>query len=339
LIGNEKAGKINKMIFATAPMMDWTDTWCRRFHRALTRRALLFTEMVVDHAVIRGDRERLLAFEPVERPLALQLGGSEPGRLAEAAVIGADWGYDEINLNVGCPSDRVQDGRFGACLMREPDLVGRAVEAMSRAVATPVTVKCRIGVDDQEPREALFTLARACAAAGAGRLYVHARKAWLQGLSPKDNRDVPPLEYDVVRALKVELPGLEIVLNGGLKDLLAAEREGRGLDGVMLGRAAYQDTWILAAVDPAVYGAPAPVSSRREAAEALMAIIDDAVARGRSAHAVARHALGLFHGEKGARAWRRVLSEEARGPGAGSEIVARALERLGDGAETRAACS
>jgi tRNA-dihydrouridine synthase A len=316
------------MIFATAPMMDWTDTWCRRFHRVLTRRALLFTEMLVDHAVIRGDRRRLLAFAFVERPLALQLGGSEPGLLAEAAAIGADWGYDEINLNVGCPSDRVQDGRFGACLMREPDTVARAVAAMGGATDVPVTVKCRIGVDDQEPRQALFALAHACADAGAGRLYVHARKAWLQGLSPKENRDLPPLEYDIVRALKAELPALEIVLNGGLKDLIAAGREGRGLDGVMLGRAAYQDPWLLSEVDPSVYGAPATVASRRQAAEALMTIVAEAVAQGRNAHAVTRHALGLFHGAPGARAWRRVLTQEATRPGAGPEVVARALEAI-----------
>jgi tRNA-dihydrouridine synthase A len=306
-------------------MMDWTDTWCRRFHRVLTRRALLFTEMVVDRAVIRGDRARLLGFTPGERPLALQLGGAEPALLAEAAAIGADWGYDEINLNVGCPSDRVQEGRFGACLMREPETVAAAVRAMRAASKAPVTVKCRIGVDDQEPSAALFALARACAEAGVGRLYVHARKAWLDGLSPKENRDVPPLDYDIVRALKRELPALEIVLNGGLKDLLAARREGSGLDGVMLGRASYQDPWLLAEVDPAVYGAPAPAASREAAAEALMAIVADAVAQGRAPHAVTRHALGLFHGAPGARAWRRVLSQEATRPGAGAEVVGRAL--------------
>jgi tRNA-dihydrouridine synthase A len=319
------------MLFAVAPMMDWTDTWCRRFHRVLTRKALLFTEMLVDRAVIRGDRARLLGFAPVERPLALQLGGSDADHLAEAAAIGVEWGYDEINLNVGCPSDRVQDGRFGACLMREPETVGRAVAAMSRAASVPVTVKCRIGVDDQEPREALFTLARLCADAGVARLYVHARKAWLAGLSPKENRDVPPLEYDIVRALKAEIPGLEIVLNGGLKDLIAAEREGRGLDGVMLGRAAYQDPWLLASVDPSVYGAPAPVATRREAAEALTEIVAEAVAHGRAPHAVTRHALGLFHGAPGARAWRRTLTEQATRPGAGPDVVDRALEAVEGG--------
>jgi tRNA-dihydrouridine synthase A len=316
------------MIFAVAPMMDWTDTWCRRFHRALTRRALLFTEMVVDRAVIHGDRTRLLGFEPVERPLALQLGGSEAETLAEAARIGADWGYDEINLNVGCPSDRVQDGRFGACLMREPGTVSAACAAMIAATDVPVTVKCRIGVDDQEPRDALFELVRAVSDAGVRRLYVHARKAWLQGLSPKENREVPPLDYQIVRDLKVLRPDLEIVLNGGLKDLEAASREGAGLDGVMLGRAAYQDPWVLAGVDPAVYGAPAPVPSRAEAARALMEIIADAVRLGRSPHAVTRHALGLFHGAPGARAWRRLLSEQANRPGAGPDVVMRALEAV-----------
>jgi tRNA-dihydrouridine synthase A len=320
------------MLFAVAPMMDWTDSWCRRFHRVLTKRALLFTEMVVDRAVIHGDRERLLGFSPVERPLALQLGGSEPEQLAHAARIGSDWGYDEINLNVGCPSDRVQEGRFGACLMLEPRTVAAAVEAMGRASAVPVTVKCRIGVDDQEPREALFELVRAVSDAGVRRLYVHARKAWLQGLSPKENREVPPLDYQIVRDLKTERPDLEIVLNGGLKDLMAAEREGVGLDGVMLGRAAYQDPWILAGVDPAVYGAPAPVASRAEAAHALMEIVADAVRQGRTPHAVTRHALGLFHGAPGARAWRRVLSEQANRPGAGPDVVLRALEAVGESA-------
>lgn len=323
------------MIFATAPMMDWTDTWCRRFHRVLTKRALLFTEMVVDRAVIHGDRARLLGFEPEERPLALQLGGSEAGHLAEAARIGADWGYDEINLNVGCPSDRVQDGRFGACLMREPETVATAVAAMGRASSAPVTVKCRIGVDDQEPREALFALVRAVSDAGVRRLYVHARKAWLAGLSPKENREVPPLDYQIVRDLKGERPDLEIVLNGGLKDLAAAAREGAGLDGVMLGRAAYQDPWVLAGVDPAVYGAPAPVGSREEAARALQGIVAEAVRRGRSPHVVTRHALGLFHGAPGARAWRRVLSEQANRPGAGPEVVMRALEAVGQAARDR----
>jgi tRNA-dihydrouridine synthase A len=275
--------------------------------------------------VLRGDRQRLLGFTPGERPLALQLGGSEPESLAEAARIGADWGYDEINLNVGCPSDRVQEGRFGACLMREPETVAAAVAAMRAAVDVPITVKCRIGVDDQEPRAALFTLARSVADAGVGRLYVHARKAWLEGLSPKENRDVPPLDYDIVRALKAEHPHLEIVLNGGLKDLLAAEREGRGLDGVMLGRAAYQDPWLLAAVDPAVYGATAPVSTREQAVEGLKALVALAVALGRRPHAVTRHALGLFHRAPGARAWRRVLSEEANRPEAGADVVDQAL--------------
>ena len=327
------------MLFAVAPMMDWTDTWCRRFHRVLTRRALLFTEMVVDHAVLRGDRDRLLGFAPEERPLALQLGGSEPARLAAAARVGADWGYDEINLNVGCPSDRVQDGRFGACLMREPETVAACVAAMRAATDVPVTVKCRIGVDDQEPLDALFTLARVCGEAGVTRLYVHARKAWLAGLSPKDNREIPPLDYDVVRALKAEMPTLEIVLNGGLQDLLSAQQHAQGLDGVMLGRAAYQDPWVLAAVDPAVYAVPAPVTSREEAADALGEIVAAAVAGGRTPHAVTRHALGLFHGQPGARAWRRTLSESAARPGAGAEVVGDALDAVcraasRDGVET-----
>lgn len=320
------------MIFAVAPMMDWTNTWCRRFHRVLTRRALLFTEMVVDQAVVRGDRARLLGFESIERPLALQLGGSEPERLAEAAQVGADWGYDEINLNVGCPSDRVQGGRFGACLMLEPERVAAAMAAIGRAVVVPATVKCRIGVDDQEPRAALFDLVRRCADAGVRRFYVHARKAWLKGLSPKDNRTVPPLDYELVHALKAERPDLEIILNGGLGDLDAAEAAGAPLDGVMLGRATYQNPWLLTAVDPRVYGAPAPVASRREAAEALADLADAAARGGRAAHAVTRHALGLFHGAPGARAWRRILSSEATRPGAGGEVVRRALDAVGEAA-------
>jgi tRNA-dihydrouridine synthase A len=309
-------------------MMDWTDTWCRRFHRVLTARALLFTEMVTAQAVIHGDRDRLLGFAPVERPLALQLGGADPAALSQAAEIGAGFGYDEINLNVGCPSDRVQEGRFGACLMEEPETVAAAVAAMAGAVDLPVTVKCRIGVDDQEPREALFAVADAAASAGAARLYVHARKAWLQGLSPKENRTAPPLDYEIVRALKTARPELEICLNGGLGDLDAAAREGVGLDGVMLGRAAYETPWVLAEVDPRVYDAPAPVADRREAALKLATLADEAVQAGRSPHAVTRHALGLFHGQPGARTWRRLLSSEAVRPGATGDVVRRALEAM-----------
>lgn len=314
--------------FSVAPMMDWTDTWCRRFHRVLTRRAVLFTEMVVDQAIVRGDQARLLAFTSDERPLVLQLGGSDPQLLAQAAQVGASYSYDEINLNVGCPSDRVQGGRFGACLMLDPAAVAAAMDAMARAVDVPVSVKCRIGVDDQDPRTALFDLVTRCADVGVRRFYVHARKAWLKGLSPKENRDVPPLDYGLVHELKAARPDLEIILNGGLADLVAAEQAGGALDGVMLGRAAYQNPWLLAQVDAQLYGDTPPVATRRAAAEALVAIVDEAVAQGRTAHAVTRHALGLFHGAPGARSWRRVLSTEAVKPGVGGEVVLRALEAV-----------
>ncbi|OYY86265.1 MAG: tRNA dihydrouridine(20/20a) synthase DusA, partial [Rhizobiales bacterium 35-66-30] len=241
-------------IFSVAPMMDWTDRHCRAFHRALSARALLYTEMVTAPAVLHGDRERLLGYAPVEHPVAVQLGGSDPAQLAQAARICADFGYDEINLNVGCPSDRVQGGNFGACLMREPELVGRCVSAIKAEVAVPVTVKCRIGVDDQDPEIALDALADAVIAAGADALIVHARKAWLQGLSPRENRDIPPLDYDRVRRLKARLPHVPIALNGGLSTLEQAQAESAGLDGVMLGRAAYQNPELLLGVDPLFYG-------------------------------------------------------------------------------------
>ena len=246
-----------------APMMDWTDRHCRAFHRALTSRALLYTEMVTAPAVIHGDRERLLGFDGVEHPVALQLGGSDPDQLAEAARIGAAFGYDEINLNVGCPSDRVQSGRFGACLMREPALVADCMAAIKAAVAIPATVKCRIGVDDQDPAVSLFETVDACAAVGIEVFVVHARKAWLQGLSPKENRDVPPLDYALVRRLKRERPHLSVTINGGVASLDEAEAhlddaDGVRLDGVMLGRAAYHEPAILGAADRRLFGAATP---------------------------------------------------------------------------------
>jgi tRNA-dihydrouridine synthase A len=311
--------------FSVAPMMDWTDRHCRAFHRTLTRHAWLYTEMLTADAVIHGHRARLLGFSAVEHPIALQLGGSDPARLAKAAAIGAAWGYDEINLNVGCPSDRVQEGRFGACLMREPALVGACVGAMRAAVgeAAAVTVKCRIGVDEQDPREALTNLADAAAAAGCGRLIVHARKAWLQGLSPKENREVPPLEYGLVRALKAERPELCILLNGGLRDARHGLAESVGLDGVMLGRAAYQTPRILLEVDPLWAGRPAPASCALEAARSHRAYIAAKHAEGAPLHALVKSMLGLFHGMAGGRLWRRALSEAPRG--AGLEAFDRAL--------------
>jgi tRNA-dihydrouridine synthase A len=311
-----------------APMMDWTDRHCRAFHRSLTTRARLYTEMVTSGAVLHGDRERLLGFDPSEHPVALQLGGSHPPDLAAAARIGADLGYDEINLNVGCPSDRVQTGRFGACLMREPALVAACVGAMVSAVDVPVTVKCRLGVDDQDPTQSLFALVDACAAAGVTTFIVHARKAWLQGLSPKDNREVPPLDYGLVRKLKATRPDLQIVLNGGLGSLQAAEPHLGALDGVMLGRAAYHEPAILGAVDTEVFGLAAAAIGPFEAVERYRPYVAMALGRGVRLASITRHMLGLFHGRPGARAWRRILTVESHAPGASMEVVDRALDAV-----------
>jgi tRNA-dihydrouridine synthase A len=323
-------------------MMDWTDRHCRFFHRLLSRRARLYTEMVTTGAIRHGDRKRLLDFSAMEQPVALQLGGSDPAELAEAARIGADWGYSEINLNCGCPSDRVQNGRFGACLMREPALVAEGVAAMKAAVSIPVTVKCRIGVDDQEPEEALNTLADAVLKAGCDALIVHARKAWLQGLSPRENRDIPPLDYALVRRLKARLPGALIAINGGIATLQAAEAllgpEGDlpGLDGVMLGRAAYQNPGLLLDIDPALFGEAAPVADIFEALDKLMPYLEKLVAEGHSPHALTRHLLGLFQGQPGARGFRRHLSVEAVKPGADARVLREALSHLRRGREEAA---
>jgi len=316
-------------------MMDWTDRNCRLFHRALTRHALLYTEMVTTGAVRFGPRERLLGFSPEERPLAVQLGGSEPEELAEAARICEGVGYDEINLNVGCPSDRVQDGRFGACLMAEPDRVARGVAAMKAAVSIPVTLKCRIGIDDQDPEEALDRLADAVVAAGCDALIVHARKAWLKGLSPKENRDVPPLDYDRVFRLKRRFPGLPVSINGGIGSIeqaraLLEPRDGVALDGVMLGRAAYQNPELLLAVDPLFFGEPAPHDDARAAVESLFPAIEAHLARGGRLSNFTRHMLGLFPGRPGARAFRRLLSEQAPRAGAGLDVLRAALDLVGD---------
>jgi tRNA-dihydrouridine synthase A len=314
---------------SVAPMMDWTDRHCRAFHRALTRRALLYTEMLTADAVIHGDRERLLGFSDIEHPVALQLGGSDPGKMAAAARIGASHGYDEINLNIGCPSDRVQAGRFGACLMREPDLVAALWRSAQEAAPDiPVTIKSRIGVDDQDPREALFALVDSCAREGCRTFVVHARKAWLEGLSPKENRDVPPLDYELVRELKRSRPELEIILNGGLSDLDHAGSESAGLDGAMLGRAAYQQPALLMDVDPRVFGAPAPADSRETAVEAHAPYIEARLREGVPLHAMTRHMLGLFHGAPGGRRWRRVLTEQGVRPGAGVEVIRAALAEV-----------
>jgi tRNA-dihydrouridine synthase A len=305
-------------------MMDWTDRHCRFLHRTLSRRARLYTEMVTAPAVLRGDRARLLAFDPAEHPVALQLGGSDPAQLAEAARVGEDWGYDEVNLNVGCPSDRVQTGRFGACLMREPRLVAECVTAMRDAVSVTVTVKCRIGVDDQDPEIALFTLVDACAAAGVRVFVVHARKAWLSGLSPKENRDIPPLDYPLVRRLKRERPELTVVLNGGLTSVAHARSELGELDGVMLGRAAWHEPEPLGEVDALFFGDDRRVTAH-QAVAAYRPYIAARLAEGVGFAAMARPMLGLFHGRPGARAWRRILTVEGVRPGAGLEVLDAAL--------------
>lgn len=313
--------------FSVAPMMDWTDRHCRAFHRTLTRRALLYTEMVTTGAVLNGDRERLLGFSDVEHPVALQLGGSDPADLAAAARIGEDLGYDEINLNVGCPSDRVQSGRFGACLMREPELVAECMAAIVAAVRVPATVKCRIGVDEQEPEESLYGLVDLCAAAGVRTFVVHARKAWLKGLSPKENRDVPPLDYALVHRLKQDRPHLEIAVNGGVNSLAEAQAHLERVDGVMLGRAAYHDPGLLGGVDSRVFGA-GPVVTPEDAVEAYLPYMADRLAEGVALPAMTRHMLGLFHGRPGARAWRRTLTVDSIRPGAGLEVVRRALQQV-----------
>src|SRR6202165_419496 len=291
---SEEVRKISPWRFCVAPMMEWTDRHCRFFHRLLTRRALLYTEMLTTGAVLHGDRARLLRFDAAEHPVALQLGGADPRALAACARICADEGFDEINLNVGCPSDRVQNGRFGACLMAEPQLAGDCGAAMKAAVAIPVTVKCRIGIDDQDPEAALATLAGAAAAAGVDRLIVHARKAWLKGLSPRENRDVPPLDYARVYRLKERQPGLDIVVNGGIESLAQGGAPLSRVGGGMRGRAAYQEPWRLLHVDPAMFGEPAPMASGREAAEALIPYIERELAAGVRANSILRHVIGLF---------------------------------------------
>lgn len=294
-------------------MMDWTDRNCRAFHRHLSRHALLYTEMVTADAVIHGDRDRLLGFDDVEQPVALQLGGSEPEKLARAARIGAEYGYCEINLNVGCPSERVQSGAFGACLMREPDLVADCLSAMREAVDVPVTVKHRLGVDDDDPRTRLFSFVETQARAGTATFIVHARKAWLKGLSPKENREIPELDYEIVAELKGARPDLEIILNGGLASLEAGLRELARVDGVMLGRAAYHEPALLLDVDARIFGADERICTADEAARDFRPWIIRRLEQGMPLHSMTRHMLGLFHGKPGARMWRRILSEKAPG--------------------------
>jgi len=318
-------------------MMDWTDRHCRFFHRILTRRTRLYTEMVTTGAILHGPRARLLAFDAAEHPVALQLGGSEPTDLALCAKMAEDLGYDEVNLNIGCPSERVQKGAFGACLMREPDLVAACVSEMQARVRIPVTVKCRIGVDDQDPGEALFGFVDKVSRAGCSTFVVHARKAWLKGLSPKDNRDIPPLDYDLVYRLKTSRPDLTIVINGGITTLDRAQDHLARVDGVMMGRAAYQTPWILADVDRMLFSETPPTRTRREAVVAFMPYIARELTQGTPLNAMTKHLLGLFNGVPGARAFRRHLSENAVKPGAGLAVVEAALDFIRDSAEERAA--
>ncbi len=315
---------------STAPMMDWTDRHCRYFHRLMSRRVLLYTEMVTAPALVRGGALHLLEADPAEHPVALQLGGSEPDELAEAARIGADHGFDEINLNVGCPSDRVQSGCFGAVLMKDPDLVARCVSAMARAQSVEVTVKCRIGVDDQDPEAVLPDFLTRIRDAGVRRVAIHARKAWLEGLSPKENRDIPPLDYDLVHEMCAAFPDLSVSLNGGIGSLDEAEAHlARGFDGVMIGRAAYQTPYaILGDADRRIFGETQGSPDAHEVALEMVPYIERHLAHGGRLASVTRHMLGLFAGRPGARAWRRMLSEEAHRPEAGTDVVLRALAQV-----------
>ena len=308
---------------SVAPMMDWTDTHCRSFHRVLAPGVLLYTEMVHAQAVIHGDRARLLGFDRGEHPVALQLGGSDPAALAEASRIGAEWGFDEINLNVGCPSDRVQAGRFGACLMKEPPLVADCIAAMQAAVRVPITVKCRLGVDEVEDYEVFLAFIDAVAATGCRRFIVHARKAWLQGLSPKENREIPPLRYDWVHRLKRERPGLVISINGGLRELDDVRAQLEHVDGVMIGRAAYHEPYRLHEYAVALEGEPP--RPREALLRAWFPYVESQLARGVALKHLTRHILGLFHAQPGGRAFRQVLSEGAPRAGAGLEVLERAL--------------
>lgn len=315
--------------FAVAPLMDWTDRHCRAFHRALTKEALLYTEMVTSRAIIHGDREKLLGYSQVEHPVALQIGGSEPSELAACAKIAQDWGYDEVNLNCGCPSERVQSGSFGACLMREPQLVADCMQAMAEAVTLPVTVKCRIGVDDQDEEAALFALIEACAKARVKTFIVHARKAWLKGLSPKENRDIPPLNYPLVYALKRAHPELNIVINGGITSFEAIDEHLMHVDGVMLGRTAYQEPAFLGQVDRRLFGAGSDVGPF-EALAAYRLYMQAQLEAGVSLPAMTRHMLGIMHGLPGARAFRRIMTVESIREGAGIEVLDMAIAAVRD---------
>ena len=311
-----------------APMLDWTDRYCRYFLRLISRHTLLYTEMVTTGAILHGDRDRFLDFDPLEHPLALQLGGSETVALAHCAKLGAEWGYDEINLNVGCPSDRVQSGSFGACLMLTPDRVADGVKAMRDAVDIEVTVKHRIGVDEQDSYQALSDFVGCVADAGCATFIVHARKAWLQGLSPKENREIPPLSYETVHRLKQDFPSLKIIINGGITSLSQAEAQLSKVDGVMIGREAYHNPWILAQADRRIFGEDTPLPERHEVIERLLPFVDGMLSRGVPLNRITRHILGLFHGCPGARRFRRILSERTHLPGADSRLIAQAAAEV-----------
>ncbi|MGB5562207.1 MAG: tRNA dihydrouridine(20/20a) synthase DusA [Sedimenticolaceae bacterium] len=311
-----------------APMLDWTDRYCRYFLRRISRHILLYTEMITTGALLHRDPARFLDFHPEEHPIALQLGGSEPTALADCTRLADEWRYDEVNLNVGCPSDRVQSGRFGACLMAEPALVADCVAAMSEAAPLPVTVKHRIGIDDMDSYEQLTRFVAAVSPAGCSTFIVHARKAWLQGLSPKQNREIPPLKYEVVHRLKKDFPQLEFVINGGFKNLAQVEHQLEHVDGVMIGREAYQNPWVLADADRRLFGEAADVRTRRQIVEEMLPFIEEQYALGVPVHRITRHMLGLFQGQPGARAWRRHLSEHVHRPGAGPGLVSDALSQM-----------
>ncbi|MES9843141.1 MAG: tRNA dihydrouridine(20/20a) synthase DusA [Candidatus Sedimenticola sp. 6PFRAG5] len=311
-----------------APMLDWTDRYCRYFLRLISRHVVLYTEMVTTGAIIHGDRERFLKFDKFEHPVVLQLGGSDPADLAQCAKLGEEWGYDEINLNVGCPSDRVQSGRFGACLMATPELVAECVDAMKQSVSIEVTVKHRIGIDDRDSYGELCDFIGASSEAGCRTFIVHARKAWLQGLSPKENRKIPPLSYETVYRLKQDFPALEIIINGGITTLDQSKVHLEHVDGVMIGREAYNNPWMLAEADLHIYGDDHPIPTRHEIVEQLIPFIEQEQATGTPVNRVSRHILGLFNGQPGARAWRRHISENAHRKGADSSVILEAASKV-----------
>ncbi len=321
IVRKDKTSTINSRRLCVAPMLEWTDRHFRFFLRLISRRAFLYTEMITTGAVLCGDRKRLLEYDPAEHPVALQLGGSDPTALAECARIAEGFGYDEVNLNVGCPSDRVQSGRFGACLMAEPDLVAECVAAMRGAVSIPVTVKTRIGIDDKDSYEELTHFVGTVAQAGCETFIIHARKAWLKGLSPKENREIPPLRYDVARRIKQDFPSLEVILNGGILTMEESLEHLKEFDGVMLGRAAYHNPYMLAEADRLVFGDNHPIPSRREVLDAFLPYVEKELARGIRLQGISRHILGLFHGAPGGRLWRRHISENAVRPGAGADVL------------------